>query len=188
MKNPLIPDSPTPPDEAAGEIPELRQAFEERRWYYHAFRQAFGRGGSTYALSRSRTQENSWRIECILPGGNRRTLAALDSYEDALRLLDYCTHRDMAVKLALIQLYEHGNIEPLEKLVAEGKITGELPRRRATLQLSIVVEMRGTDEEIRSYVEAHCRASLHIKAARVTQLAAPRLEEPRPLREDETYG
>lgn len=181
--NPLIPDEPTPLDEAAGDRSGYATASAERRWYYHAFRQAWGKAGSTYGLSRDR--ENTWRLECILPGGIKRSLALLDSYEEALRTMDYCAHRDTAVKLALVELYENANPDPLEKIINDGKMMGELPRRRLRLTVVVDVEMRGTDEEIRAYVEFHTRAGSSIKAAKVTDVSGPRLEEPRPLRPDE---
>lgn len=187
--NPHIPDSPTPMDEALGDVSrELRANLDERRWYYHAFRQAFGRGGSAYALSRN-ASNNEWRLECVLPDTSKRSLALLETYEEALRVMDYCVHRDTAVKLALIELYENANPDPLERLINDGKVFGELPRRRMRFTVTVDVEMRGTDTEIISYLEAHLRhAGTFVKAAKVTGVEGPRLEEPRPMREDEING
>ena len=182
--NPLIPDHPSSPAEAAGEDPSRAYASQERRWYYHAFRQAWGRAGSTYGLSRT-AGSNTWRLECILPNNTKRALALLDNYEEALRVMDYCAHRDTAIKLALVELYENANPDPLEKLINDGRVFGDLPRRRMRVTLQLDVEMRGTDEQIKSYVELHCRSGLSVKAARTVNLEGPRLEEPRPLRSDE---
>lgn len=185
--NPLIPDHPSSAAEAAGDNPATSATFAERRWFYHAYRQAWGRGGSAYGLARS-ANNNEWRLECILPDGTHRALALLDTYEQALRVMDYCTHRDTAVKLALAELYENANPDPLERLINDGRVFGELPRRRLRVTVELDVEMRGTDEEIKSYIHHHIRTSPHIKNVAVGPVTGPRLEEPRPLREDETYG
>lgn len=160
------------------EIREGSEAQRERRWYYTNFRQASGRGGSAYGVGR--TADDRWGVECVLPNGDHKKLGVLDTWEQALRVQDYCVQRDVAVKLAMIELYEHANYEPMEKLLADGLTFGQLPRRRMRVTLEVDVEMRGTDDEIASYLLFHTRSGSSIRAARVTTLVGPPLEEPRP--------
>lgn len=154
------------------------EAQQERRWYYHNFRQAFGKMGATYALGRG--PDTRWFVECILPTGDKRRLGSWPDFEQGLRVQDYCVGRDTAVKMALIQLYEHANYDPMEKLLEDALTFGELPRRRIRVTVEIDVDMRGTDEEIKYYIEASCRTMTCAKAARVTEMDGPRITEPRP--------
>lgn len=153
---------------------------QERRWYYKNFRQSFGRSGSAYGLMR--LEDGRWRVDCILdpqdPGSAKR-LGVWDSWEDALRVQDYCVQRDVVCKLALIQLYEHANYEPMEKFLTDAVAFGQLPRRRLRVTLEIDIEHRGTDEEAKAYALVHLRTVGGIKAARVVSIEGPRLEEPK---------
>lgn len=160
------------------ETREGSEAQRERRWYYTNFRQASGRGGSAYGVGR--TQDDRWGVECVLPDGTHRKLGVLDTWEQALRVQDYCVQRDVAVKLAMIELYEHANYEPMEKLLADALTFGQLPRRRMRVTLEVDVEMRGTNDEISNYLLFHTRAGSSIKAARIVEMEGPELEEPRP--------
>lgn len=151
---------------------------QERRWYVANYRQAAGRGGSAYALMLS--PDKRWVVECVLSDGSKRRLGAVDDYETALRVQDYCVQRDTAVKLALIELYQNANYDPMEKLLADAASFGQLPRRRVRLSLDVDVEMRGTDDEIKTYLLFHLRGGVSVKAARVTSFDGPRIEEPHP--------
>jgi hypothetical protein len=157
--------------------PEGSDSQRERRWYYTNFRQAAGRSGSAYGVGH--TADDRWGIECVLPDGTKRRLGAVDRWEDALRIQDYCVQRDTAVKLAIIELYENANYTPLEKLLADALTFGQLPRRRMRVTLEVDVEMRGTDDEIATYLLFHARSGSSVRAARVTSIEGPRLEEPR---------
>jgi hypothetical protein len=119
-----------------------------------------------------------WIVDYRIGSKDPLRIHVCDSYESALRLQDYCVTRDMATKLALAELYERGNYEPMEKLVADALTFGQLPRRRVRLTLEVDVEMRGTDEEISSYLLLHARSGISVKAARVTGFNGPRLTEP----------
>lgn len=156
--------------------PNSSEAQQERRWFYHSYRQAFGRNGSAYGLGRTINQR--WAVDCVLPNGTKRRLGAWDDFEDGLKVQDYCVQRDTAVKMCLIELYEHGNPDPLEKLVTDARTFGQLPRRRVRVTLEVDVEMRGTDEEIKTYLLFHLRGGISIKAARVTGFEGPRIKEP----------
>lgn len=158
--------------------PDGSVAQQERRWYYTQFRQAQGKDASSYGLGR--TEDSRWGVECVLPGGTHRRLGIWDSWEDAIRVQDYCVQRDTVTKMCLIELYENANYEPLEKLLGDAIAFGQLPRRRVRLTIEVDVEMRGTDDEIRTYALFHTRAGSGIRAARVTSFDGPRLEEPRP--------
>lgn len=157
---------------------EGSEAQRERRWYYTQFRQASGRGGSAYGVGR--TADERWGVECVLPNGDHKKLGVLDTWEQALRVQDYCVQRDVAVKLAMIELYEHANYEPMEKLLADALTFGQLPRRRMRVTLEVDIEMRGTDDEIANYLLFHTRAGSSIKAARVMEIVGPPMEAPRP--------
>jgi len=148
-----------------------------QRWYVTNYRMANGRPGSAYELAHDANMR--WSVACVLPDGSKRRLAVTENYESGLRVQDYCVQRDTLVKLSLIELYENGNPDPLEKLIDDALTFGQLPRRRVRLTLEVDVEMRGTDEEIKTYALFHTRAGSGIKAARVTDFDGPRIEEPR---------
>lgn len=147
------------------------------RWYVTNYRQANGRPGAAYELAHD--PEMRWSVACVLPDGTKRRLAVFDDYETGLRVQDYCVQRDTVVKMSLIELYENGNPDPLEKLIYDAATFGQLPRRRVRLTLEVDVEMRGTDDEIKTYALFHTRAGSGIKAARVIDFEGPRIEEPR---------
>lgn len=151
---------------------------QERRWYFNNFRQASGRGGSAYALARD--TNNRWHVLCYLPDGEARPLGIWDDFESGLRVQDYCVQRDTAVKMALIELWENGNYDPMDKLLSDAVTFGQLPRRRVRLTLEVDVDMRGTDDEIKTYALFHMRGASSVRAARVTGFEGPRIEEPRP--------
>ena len=150
---------------------------QERRWYFINFRQAFGKSGSAYGLARD--EFGTWKLGCILPNGDLLQVAAKLEYEDAMRLQDYCCQRDTACKIALMELYEKGNFDPLLEMIERGKALGNMPRRRMVATIEVEIESRGTDDEIRSYLIMHARSASSIMSARVTNLAGPRLDEPR---------
>lgn len=167
-------DSADRPSDNAGD--SLWQ--KERRWYVH-FRQAnIGAHGTPAAYGLARTSDDRWLVDCQIPGREPMRLGVWNLYEDALRVQDYCVTRDTATKLALAQLHEQANYEPLEKLLADAVQFGQLPRRRVRVTLEVDVELRGTDDEIKSYLLQHARSGISIKAARVVSLEGPRLEEP----------
>jgi len=149
----------------------------ERRWYVNSYRQAAGRQGSAYAVERE-ADSDVWWVKVYLPNGEQRHLGHYD-FETALRVQDYCVSRDTVTKLALIQLWEYGNSDPIEKLLTDAQTFGELPRRRVALTIEVHMDMRGTDEEIKNYVQQHMRTSPRCKAARVVDFNGPRIEEPR---------
>lgn len=153
---------------------EGSEAQRERRWFYTTFRQAGGKGGATYGVGR--TPDDKWGIECVLPDGTHRRLGVVDSWEDAARIQDYCVQRDIATKLAMIELYEHANYEPLEKLLKDALVFGQLPRRRMRVTLEVDVDMRGTDDEIKTYLLFHARSGASVSAARVVSIDGPSLE------------
>jgi hypothetical protein len=124
-------------------------------------------------------------VHCVLPDGTTAQLGLWDNFEDGLRVQDYCVQRDTVVKMALIELYENTNDEPLTKLLEDALTFGQLPRRRVRLTVELDVEMRGTDEEIKSYAVFHCRGGSGVRAARVTGFDGPRIEEPRPRSPDQ---
>lgn len=154
------------------------EEMQERRWFALNYRQSAGRMGSSYGLVRG--PDGRFGIDCILPDHTLRRLGVVDSYEDALKIQDYCVQRDNVVKMCLIELYEHGNYEPMDKLMSDAVNFGQLPRRRVRLTLEVDVEMRGTDEEIRAYAIQHIRHGSGVRAARVSKFEGPRIEEPRP--------
>ncbi len=159
------------------EQPSIESA--ERRWYFTNFRQAFGKGGSAYGLAQDDKNPGRWKLACVLPGGTLLNVANDLDYEEGLRLQDYCAQRDTATKLNLMEVYENGNFQPILDWVERGKALGALPRRRMTVTVELEVESRGSDEEIKSYLIMHARSSTSVMAARVTNLAGPRLTEPR---------
>lgn len=164
---------PLTPDEREGS-----EAQRERRYYYQNFRQAVGRSGAAYGVAK--LDDGMLAVDCILDDGTTRRLGVWSDWSDAVKVQDYCVQRDVATKLALIQLYEYANYLPLEKLLEDAVAFGELPRRRVRLTLEVDVDMRGTDEEIASYVLFHTRAGSSVKAARVVKFDGPRLKEPKP--------
>ena len=147
------------------------------RWYATNYRQANGSAGSAYQLAPD--DQMRWRVSCILPNGVARSLALVEDYESGLRIQDYCVQRDTMVKLSLIELYENANADPLEKLIDDALTFGQLPRRRVRLTLEVDVEMRGTDDEIKTYALFHMRSVSSVRAARVIGFEGPRIEEPR---------
>lgn len=149
---------------------------QERRWYYTNFRKAFGQSGSAYGIAR--TEDDRWLVDCHLPDGRKLKLGTWNEWEEALKIQDYCVQRDVMVKMALIELYEHANYEALESLLTDALLFGRLPRRRVRVTLEVDIEMRGTDEEISSYLLLHVRSGTAIKTARVAGIDGPRLEEP----------
>jgi hypothetical protein len=159
------------------EQPSVESA--ERRWYFTNFRQAFGKAGSAYGLATDDKNPGRWKLACILPGGSLLNVANDLEYEEGLRLQDYCAQRDTATKMALMEVYENGNFKPILDWVEKGKALGALPRRRMKVTLELEVESRGSDEEIKSYLIMHARSSTSVMAAVVTNMAGPRLTEPR---------
>lgn len=154
----------------------------ERRWYV-MFRQAHvGAHGTPAACGLVRSEDPngnvSWVVDYRIVGREAMRLGSWSSYEEALRVQDYCVTRDTATKLALAELYERANYEPLAKLLEDAVQFGQLPRRRVRITLEVDVEMRGTDEEIKSYLLLHARSGISIKAARVIDIEGPRLSEP----------
>ena len=169
-------------DDAPGDNPLTAEGSDdqqERRWYFHNFRSAAGRGGSAYGLARD--DNMNWHVLCYLPSGDVRPLGIYD-FETGLRVQDYCVKRDTVVKMALIELWERSNSEPFERLLEDAQAFGELPRRLVRLKLEVQVELRGTDAEIENYVLQHCRGASGIRAARVIpgSFDGPRIEEPSP--------
>lgn len=152
---------------------------QERRWYFVNYRQAFGKGGSAYGLAKDDKNPGQWKLGCVLPNGRLLHVANNLSYEEGLRLQDYCAQRDTATKLNLMEVYENGNFQPIIDWVERGKALGALPRRRMTITLELEVESRGSDDEIKSYLIMHARSSTSVMAARIVNLAGPRLDEPR---------
>lgn len=165
---------------------ESSEESQERRWYFVNYRQAFGKGGSAYGLATDPKNPGMWRLGCVLPNGTLMPVANQLTYEEGLRLQDYCTQRDTATKLALMEVFENGNFDPILDLIERGKALGALPRRRMTVTLELEVESRGSDEEIKSYLVMHARSSTSVMSARVTNLAGPRLNEPRRHNADDT--
>ena len=163
--------APLTQDEREGSIEQ-----RERRWFYTQYRQAQGKSAAAYGVGR--TEDNRWGVECVLHDGRRMRIGVWSQWEEALRVQDYCVQRDIATKLALIELYENANYEPLRKLTSDALTFGQLPRRRLRVTMELEVEMRGTDDEIRSYLNFHVRTASRVSAARVTKLEGPRLEEP----------
>ena len=150
---------------------------QERRWYYYAHRQAFGRNGSTYAFACS--PDGQLVITCTLPDGTQRRLGLVPDYESGLRALDYCSQHDNLVKIAMIKLYEHFNPEPLANLLIEAVQFGELPRRRVKMVVEVELDMRGSDDEMKNYLLLHMRGATGVRAAKVNEVSGPRIEEPR---------
>lgn len=148
-----------------------------RRWYITNYRQANGRSGSAYALARD--INNRWTVQCVFADGTTAQLGLWDDFESGLKVQDYCVQRDTVVKLALIELYENANEEPLIKLLNDALTFGQLPRRRVRLTMEVDIEMRGTDDEIKAYAIFHCRGGSGVRAARVIDFDGPRIEEPR---------
>lgn len=154
----------------------------ERRWYV-MFRQAHvGAHGSPAACGLARSEDSegtvAWIVDYRVQGRDPMRLGSWPSYEEALRVQDYCVTRDTATKLALAELYEHANYEPLEKLLKDAVQFGQLPRRRVRITLEVDVEMRGTDAELQAYTLQHVRSGISVRAARVVTIEGPRIEEP----------
>lgn len=167
-------DSAQLPSDNAGD--SLWQA--ERRWYVHFRQSHVGAHGSPAACGLARTADDRWLVDWRIAGREPMRLGTWDLYEDALRVQDYCVTRDTATKLALAELHERANYEPLEKLLADAVAFGQLPRRRVRLTIEVDVEMRGTDAEIQAYSLQHVRSGISVRAARITQFDGPRIEEP----------
>jgi hypothetical protein len=151
---------------------------QERRYYYLNYRQSFGRSGSSVAIGRDSAQHLF--ISVIMPDGQHLRLGFAADYEEALRIQDYCIKHDTLVKLALIELYEKGNYDPMEAFLEQAKQFGDLPRRKLTLNVEVTVEMSGSDNEIINYMLMHIRGAISVKSAKVSLMEGPRLTEPRP--------
>lgn len=149
---------------------------EERRWYFHGFRQI--KGGAAYGLQRS--PDNQWIVSITLPDRDNRRLFGVPDYESGLRAQDYCTRHDTLVKIALIELDQNGNPEQMQKLRAEAIEWGELPRRRMRLTIEVDVDMRGTNAEIQYYVETSIRSAANVTGAKCKFIEGPEIREPRP--------
>ena len=158
------------------------EAMQERRWYYHSFRQAFGRAGSAYGLARS--PDNRWFLDVLLPDGTKRRLFMVPDFEAGLRSQDYCSKHDTLVKIALIEADTKGDLDHLEQLLVDSIEFGEMPKRRLVLSMEVEVFMRGTDEEIKSHMLLAIRSNSGVSAAKINFIDGPRIEEPRPRRED----
>lgn len=156
------------------------EAMQERRWYTHSVRQY--RNSAGYVLSRS--PDNRWFLEIILPEGLKRRLFGVDDYEAGLRAQDFCSKHDTRVKICLAELDLNGNLDLMEALQTEAVEAGELPRRRIKFTIELEVETRDTDEATKNQLMLTIRQNMAVTSALIKYVDAPRIKEPRPVRTD----